>query len=123
MSLGFSVLPVAGVWEGMSAFSVFSVRNKTVLGRGGRYIAGVDGATSEPACGVTFFMENILNLCKAPVRAERIYVPSGTPFSVAAGLREKGYAVIRGLKSGGREEARRLSCDCIFADGGIQPVK
>lgn len=105
------------------AFSVFSVRNKTVLGRGGRYIAGVDGATSEPACGVTFFMENILNLCKAPVRAERIYVPSGTPFSVAAGLREKGYAVIRGLKSGGREEARRLSCDCIFADGGIQPVK
>lgn len=104
------------------AFSVFSVKTETVLGRGGRYIAGIDGATSEPACGVTFFMENIMDLCALPQCPKRVYVPAGTPFHVATELRKKGFSAICGLKAGGTDEARRLSCDCIFADGGIQPV-
>lgn len=104
-------------------FTVFSVEGGAVLGRGGRYKAGLDGSTVEPACGVTFFMENVLEHCRRPDHAKRVYVPAGYPFGDASRLRREGYAVVRGLKSGGEEEARRLSCDCILSDGGIQALK
>ena len=68
-------------------------------------------------------MENVLEHCRRPDHAKRVYVPAGYPFGDASRLRREGYAVVRGLKSGGEEEARRLSCDCILSDGGIQALK
>ncbi len=104
-------------------FSVFSKQNEHELGRGGRYIAGMDGAVSQPAVGVTLFVADILNVLNDREVKKRVYVPMDVSFSQAAQLREKGYVTVCALKSGNDiEEARRLSCSWIYSSGCVQPL-
>lgn len=103
-------------------FAVFSKQNDHELGRGGRYIAGVDGALCEPAVGVTLFMSDILSVLEKKETKTRVYIPFAVPFHQTAELREKGYVTVYGVRPGEREEARRLSCSCIYIGGKVQPL-
>lgn len=103
-------------------FSIFSEQSGHELGRGGRYIAGMDGALSEPASGVTLFMADILAVLDKKETKTRVYVPADVSFSETAELRDKGYVTVCGLKAGGREEARQLQCGCIYTGGKVLPL-
>ena len=103
-------------------FSIFSKQSGHELGRGGRYIAGIDGALSEPAAGVTLFMADILAVLEKKETKTRVYVPVDVSFSKTADLRAKGYITVCGVRPGGREEARRLQCSCIYTGGRVQPL-
>ena len=103
-------------------FSLFSGRDGTERGRGGRYIAGIPGGFSEPAAGVTLFMENVMRILEKGGRPKRVYVPGDIAFGEAFTLRSEGYVVVCGLASGDAfAEARRLSCDCLYREGKVQP--
>ena len=105
------------------AFSIFSKQSAHELGRGGRYIAGIEGALCEPAVGVTLFMADILAVLEKREEKTRVYIPFDVSFSQAAELRAKGYVTVCGLKAGdGYEEARRLQCSCIYTSGKVQPL-
>ena len=103
-------------------FSVFSKQSGQELGRGGRYFAGVGGGQSEPAVGITLFLDGILPLLKRTDGRKKVFVPFETPFKEAAVLREQGYVTVCGLVAGGREEAQRLRCDCIYTGGRVEPL-
>lgn len=103
-------------------FSVFSKQCGQELGRGGRYFAGIDGEEKEPAVGITLFLEDILSVLEKQDNKTRVYVPFDVSFKETAELRAKGYVTVRGLKAGGREEAQRQKCGCIYAGGQIEPL-
>ena len=103
-------------------FSVFSKQSGQELGRGGRYFAGVEGGHSEPAVGITLFLQNILPVLEKRDEKKRVYVPFDVSFKETADLRAKGYITVCGLKDGGSEEARRLKCGCIYTDGQVVPL-
>ncbi len=103
-------------------FSVFSKQSGQELGRGGRYFAGIEGEQSEPAVGITLFLENILPVLKKTDEKMRIFVPFDVSFKETADLRAKGYVTVCGLKEGGREEAQRQKCGCIYTGGQIVPL-
>lgn len=104
-------------------FSIFGEKGGRELGRGGRYIAGTDGALGEPAVGVTLFMTDILNALENAVSKQKVFVPFGVSYAQAADLRAKGYVTVCGLKpEDGRKAARRLACDRIFTGGEVLPL-
>ncbi len=104
-------------------FSIFDEKSGRELGRGGRYIAGVDGAPGEPAVGVTLFMADILKTLKPVGSKRRVFVPFGVSYAQAADLRAKGYVTVCGIMpEDGREAARRLACDRIFTGGEVRPL-
>ena len=104
-------------------FSVFSKQSGRELGRGGRYFAGIDGLPSEPAVGITLFLDNILSVSEKPDDKKRVYVPFDIPFKEAAALRAKGYVTVCGLTVGGPEEARRMNCDYLYTRGSVVPAQ
>ena len=103
-------------------FSVFSKQSGQELGRGGRYFAGIDGEQSEPAVGITLYLEEILSVLEPEKGKERVYVPFDVSFTETADLRAKGYVTVCGLNAGGREEAQRLKCGCIYTGGQVVPL-
>ncbi|MBR1778241.1 MAG: ATP phosphoribosyltransferase regulatory subunit [Alphaproteobacteria bacterium] len=103
-------------------FSLFSEKSGQELGRGGRYFAGIDGERSEPAVGITLFLEDILSVLQKSDNKKRVYVPFDVPFRETAELRAKGYITVCGLNAGGREEAQRQKCGCIYTGGQVVPL-
>ena len=103
-------------------FSVFSKQSEQELGRGGRYFAGIEGEQVEPAVGITLFLQDILSVLEKRDDRKRVYVPFDVSFKETADLRAKGYVTVCGLKAGGREEAQRQNCSCIYTGGQIVPL-
>lgn len=102
------------------AFSVYDADTFVELGRGGRYIASLKGKAGEPAVGVTLLMTEILSVLKIPAAEKRVYVPLDTPFAETEKL--SGCAIVCGLSNDAEGEARRLSCDFIYAGGTLRPL-
>lgn len=93
-------------------FSFFNRNVRGELGRGGRYLAGVNGGDTEPATGLTLFMDTILKALPRAAERKRIYLPYGTLQPKAAQLRQEGWVVVAGLSAvtDFRSEAKRLGC-------------
>ncbi|MFI5000413.1 MAG: ATP phosphoribosyltransferase regulatory subunit [Reyranellales bacterium] len=95
------------------SFSVFALKGRQELGRGGRYSAGYpEDGTSEPATGFTLYMDAVLASSNATPERPRLFLPHGTPWSEAAPWQDKGYAIVRavGPAADPRKEAKRLRC-------------
>lgn len=106
-------------------FTLFARGVRGELGRGGRYRVGADGASDgEPATGFTLYMDSVLRGLGAPDRCDRVYVPHDTPQQSARALRDTGRIAVQGLGPVDdlNEEARRLGCNHILADGDVRPV-
>jgi len=97
-------------------FSLFSRGVRGELGRGGRY--QVDGLDSEGSCGLTLYMETVIRAIAEPSSRKRLFLPSGTPRSVAADLRDQGWITIAGLDPAttADADARRLGCTHVLRD-------
>ncbi len=103
-------------------FAFFSRSAPGELGRGGRYLAGGEGG--EPATGLTLFMDAVAACLPAPAPARRILVPAGAPTEAARALRAEGWITLGGLAPPERalDEARRMGCEHVMIDGGVQDV-
>ena len=107
------------------SFSVFALKGRQELARGGRYSAGYpEDGVSEPATGFTLYMDDVLSASEATNERPRLFLPPGTPWSEAAPWQAKGYAVIRGVtpSSDSRAEAKRLRCGHALIDGEAVPL-
>jgi ATP phosphoribosyltransferase regulatory subunit len=108
------------------SFAVFALAGRQELARGGRYSAGYpEDGVSEPATGFTLYMDAVLAASHPAPPRPRLFVPSGTPWGIAAPWQAKGYAVVRAVSATGddsRAEAKRLACTHALIDGDAVPL-
>ena len=107
------------------SFSVFDLKGRHELARGGRYSAGYpEDGVSEPATGFTLYMDAVLQACEPAPARPRLFLPTGTDWSSAAPWQARGYAVVRGAApcDDPRAEARRLLCSHALVDGDAVPL-
>ncbi len=107
------------------SFSVFALKGRQELARGGRYSAGYpDDGISEPATGFTVYMDAVLAASDAGPERPRLYLPSGIAWREAAPWQAKGYAVVRAVVAAAepRTEAKRLNCSHALIDGDAVPL-
>ncbi|GEP54353.1 ATP phosphoribosyltransferase regulatory subunit [Reyranella soli] len=107
------------------SFSVFALRGRHELARGGRYSAGYpEDGVSEPATGFTLYMDAVLQASEAPAARPRLFLPPGTPWRDAGPWQTKGYAVVRGVIAADdpRAEAKRLLCSHALIDKEAVPL-
>lgn len=107
------------------SFSVFALKGRQELARGGRYSAGYpDDGISEPATGFTVYMDAVLAASEPAPQRPRLYVPPGIAWSEAAAWQAKGYAVVRAVVAAARPrtEAKRLNCSHALIDGDAVPL-
>jgi ATP phosphoribosyltransferase regulatory subunit len=107
------------------SFSVFGLKGRDELARGGRYSAGYpEDGVSEPATGFTLYMDAVLSASDTAPERPRLFLPPGTPWSEAAPWQAKGYAVVRGVTASAdpRTEAKRLRCSHALIDKEAVPL-
>ena len=107
------------------SFSVFGLKGREELARGGRYSAGYpEDGVSEPATGFTLYMDAVLSASDTAPERPRLFLPPGTPWSEAAPWQAKGYAVVRGVTASAdpRTEAKRLRCSHALVDKEAVPL-
>jgi ATP phosphoribosyltransferase regulatory subunit len=107
------------------SFSVFALKGRQELARGGRYSAGYpDDGVSEPATGFTVYMDAVLAASTPPPERPRLYLPLGIAWSEAGPWQAKGYAVVRAVVAvaDARAEAKRLRCSHALIDGDAVPL-
>ncbi len=107
-------------------FTLFAEGVRGELGCGGRYrVGGPDRIDAgEPATGFTLYVDALLRALPRPQRPSRVYLPLGTAGGMADELRAKGWIVIEALDDSvtGQDEAHRLGCSHIYADGKMCPL-
>ena len=100
------------------SFSVFTRATRGELARGGRYVAGyAEDGNTEPATGLTVYLDALLAAAKPSVDGRRLYVPAATSWSACVELQKAGWLTVRGGREAGPEEARRLGCTHALVDG------
>ena len=104
-------------------FTIFAKGIRGELGSGGRYIVGSIGTRdSEPATGVTLFMDSVLRAVPAAREEKRLYLPTKVGIAEARKFRDKGWITVGGLETDAnvKAEANRLRCSHFLLDGVIQ---
>ncbi len=107
------------------SFSVFALKGRQELARGGRYSAGYpEDGVSEPATGFTVYMDAVLAASDATAQPPRLYLPQGIAWRDAATWQARGYAVVRAVVAVAepRAEAKRLNCSHALIDGDAVPL-
>jgi ATP phosphoribosyltransferase regulatory subunit len=105
------------------SFSVFTRATRGELARGGRYVAGyVEDGNTEPATGLTVYLDALLAAAKPTVDGRRLYVPADTSWSACVELQRSGWLTVRGGRGAAAGEARRLGCSHALVDGKPVPV-
>jgi ATP phosphoribosyltransferase regulatory subunit len=107
------------------SFTMFARGVRGELGRGGRYEAGVDPASSEPATGFSLYVDSLLPALPKATPQDKLYLPLGTPEAEARRLRGEGKRTIRGLDDvgDGKAEAKRLGCSHYWDGRAVKPVR
>jgi ATP phosphoribosyltransferase regulatory subunit len=101
-------------------FTIFAKGIRGELGRGGRYLAGTK--ESEPATGMTLFMDSVLRALPAARNEKRLYLPTKTDIGEGRKFRSEGWITVDGLETDVdiKVEANRLRCSHFLSDGIIQ---
>ena len=106
-------------------FTIFAKSIRGELGRGGRYLTGdKEAKNSEPATGITLFMDSILRAIPTSGENKRLYIPAITDISEARKLRKEGWITISGLEAKGNDkaEAKRMHCSHYLLNGIIKKI-
>jgi len=100
--------------------TVYAPGRHEELGRGGRYLCGVD----EPATGLTLYPDAVLRAAPSRQPKTRVYLAAGCAAAHAIALRAEGYATVAGFVPvpDPAAEARRLACTHLLTDGGLAAV-
>ena len=94
------------------SFTVFAEGVRGELARGGRYIT----ESGEAATGVSLYMDTILRALPEATPVSRLYLPTGTAFSVGQAQRADGWVTVAALGDvqDAAAEATRLACSHIL---------
>ena len=94
------------------SFTVFAEGVRGELARGGRYIT----ESGEAATGVSLYMDTILRALPEATPVSRLYLPTGTAFSVGQAQRADGWITVAALGDvqDAAAEATRLACSHIL---------
>ena len=107
------------------SFTVFALKGREELARGGRYSAGYpeDGLT-ESSTGFTLYMSAVLAASEPQPIRPRLFLPVESKWRDAAHWQDKGYAVVRAVAPATdvRTEAKRLRCSHALIDGDAVPL-
>ena len=106
-------------------FTVFAENIRGELGRGGRYLAeSKDTEKSDPATGITLFMDSVLRAIPAAPEESRLYLPIETDIGEARKFHGEGWITVAGLEADGddKAEASRLGCSHLISNGIIQKI-
>jgi ATP phosphoribosyltransferase regulatory subunit len=111
------------------SFSLFSSSSMSEVGRGGRYIVGNNGQKNginngECATGVTLFLDSIMKIIKIDYINNRVFIPEDAPLEKIVELVNDGFVIVRGLQevTDNDEEARRMNCKFVLAQGQIKSI-
>lgn len=105
-------------WAGFSLFGVVhGAPLRQEIGRGGAYRIRHGNGATEPAAGVSLYIDTLVDAGLGQSQKLRIFLPYGTPADEAAALRARGFATVAGLK------ADDLPADCshIWTNGVVTP--
>jgi ATP phosphoribosyltransferase regulatory subunit len=102
------------------ALTLFAPGRHEELGRGGRYFS-TDG---EPATGITLYADAVLRAAAPRPAKSTVFLPANADPAAAQALRAQGFATLSGLDAvaDDADEARRLRCSHVLADGGAKPL-
>ena len=107
-------------------FTLFAEGIRGELGCGGRYRVSTSDKieAGEPATGFTLYIDALLRALPRPAKNNRIYLPFDAAGGTADHLRAEGWIVIEALDAavGTVEDARRLGCTHVYADGKMRPL-
>jgi ATP phosphoribosyltransferase regulatory subunit len=101
--------------------TVFATGRQAELGRGGRYLCGVN----EPATGISLYPDTIIRIAPETALRPRLYLPYRTPPEIAADARRQNFATVIGLDPDQKNhlaEAIRLGCSHYFKNNTIASV-
>lgn len=92
------------------AFSFFARGARGELGRGGAYVNSF-GGVNEPCCGVSLYLETLVEITGRSPECPRILVDPATSLAGRRALQDKGFVTVTspGAPLDG-DEARRLNC-------------
>ena len=102
------------------SFSLFATSTRGELARGGRYIAGyVEDANTEPATGLTIYLDALMAAARIELSGRKIYVPASVGWSACADLHREGWITVREIDGAvdARAEAKRFGCSHFLIDG------
>ena len=104
-------------------FAFFARGAKSELGRGGRYVFGLNDS-SESATGLTLFMDTVMQAVPDAEPLSAVFLPWGTSASDAQKLRTEGWRTIAALNetTDGEAEARRLNCTHLLEGGTVREL-
>ncbi len=105
-------------------FTIFPLDVRGELASGGRYMAGTNGASVEPATGITHYVDTILRTLAEPAARQRVYLPFGVAPEIGRALRAEGWVTLAGLTTGAGPvpEAERLGCTHLLEAGRVRPI-
>lgn len=105
-------------------FFLFAKGSSQEIGRGGRYRIDHDEGRTEPATGVTLFMDGLLPVAPTPVQTPCVFVPYGTGRETVAKLQAEGNRVRVSLEDSDDpiSEAKQLGCSHVLLDGAVKEV-
>ena len=107
-------------------FTLFCEGIRGELGCGGRYRVTLSDKldAGEPATGFTLYVDTLLRALPRPVKTDRVYLPFDSVAGTADQLRAQGWIVVQALDAGtgAVEDARRLGCTHVYADGRMHPL-
>jgi len=107
------------------SFVVFARGVRGELGRGGRYAIERRAGDSEPAVGFTLYMDTVLRAAPPGPEARKVFLPPGSDPARARALRRDGWVTLAGLDPAAdpSEEARRLGCGHVLAEGEVRALE
>ena len=101
--------------------TVFATGRQAELGRGGRYLCGVN----EPATGISLYPDTIIRIAPEASLRPRLYLPYQTSPEIAANARRQNFATVIGLvpdQKNDLAEAIRLGCSHYLKNNTIASV-
>lgn len=106
-------------YQSWLGFSLFGAGLASEIGRGGSYsLLHPDGHT-EPAIGVSLYLDGLVEAGFGAQAPRRLFCPAGTSPATAAALRQQGWATVVALDASETPQAQ--DCTHILVDGQPQP--
>ena len=108
---------------GLTLF-IFAKGSAREIGRGGRYEISHDGGQTEPATGVTLFLDGLIPVVPLQEPKSCVFISYGTDRKSIVDLQAKGYRTKLSLQDTSDiiSEAIRLGCSHVFVDGSLQSI-
>ncbi|MCP4393869.1 MAG: ATP phosphoribosyltransferase regulatory subunit [Alphaproteobacteria bacterium] len=107
-------------------FNLYAKGNSSIIGRGGRYVAGalnenkINGeavASGEDAVGATLFLDSVIPMLEMPKSVSRVLIGGGADEKQAENLRSDGFVTVYAMGCDSKDsnsEAKRMRCSHVL---------